>query len=141
MVLKSRISATFQAPPQAVWDKVTDNARTDWRSDLSRVEVLDDRTFVEYTKDGFSTTFTITVKEPFTRYAFEMENGRFTGVWEGKFIPLPDGGVRVDFMEQLEMKNPLLHLIARLFMNLRKMQETYIADLKKALGEEGEMSD
>ena len=32
-----------------------------WRSDLSKAEVISDKQFVEYTKDGYPTTFTVTL--------------------------------------------------------------------------------
>lgn len=38
--------------------------RYSWRSDLSDTKVLDEWRFVEYTKGGFATTFTVTALEP-----------------------------------------------------------------------------
>ena len=38
-----------------------------WRSDLSKTEVISDTQFVEYTKDGYQTTFTVTLVEPYRR--------------------------------------------------------------------------
>lgn len=45
-----------------------------WRSDLSKIEVVNNRQFIEYTKDGYSTKFTVTLVEPYARWEFEMEN-------------------------------------------------------------------
>ena len=62
-VLKSRI--------EQVWEVVTDLSDCSWRSDLQRIDVLEPgKTFVEYTKEGFPTTFVITRFEPPYRYEF-----------------------------------------------------------------------
>ena len=50
-----------------------------WRSDVSRTEVRGERQFVEYTKDGYATAFTVTLVEPYQRWAFTMENTNMTG--------------------------------------------------------------
>ncbi len=48
---------------QKVWEIVTSLEDTAWRSDLSRVEIIDDKQFVEYTTSGCRTTFTVTVSK------------------------------------------------------------------------------
>lgn len=133
---KSEITAVFQASPEKVWRMVTDNRHTAWRSDLASVDCsADGKTFVEHTKDGFQTTFHITQTTPIEKYAFSMENSRFTGKWTGLFSETGEGGCRIVFTEEIQMKNQLLEWISHLFLNLKKMQETYVSDLKKALGE------
>ncbi len=59
----SNIRADFHAELQKVWEIVTSLEDTAWRSDLSRVEIIDDKQFVEYTTSGCQTTFTVTVRE------------------------------------------------------------------------------
>ncbi|MEH2929533.1 hypothetical protein VSQ48_06400 [Candidatus Ventrimonas sp. KK005] len=43
----SKIRADFHAELQKIWDVVTFLEDTAWRSDLSRVEIIDDKQFVE----------------------------------------------------------------------------------------------
>ena len=55
---ESKIKAALDFPPERVWEVVTDLKHYAWRSDLSRIEIQDDRkSFVEYTADGYATTF------------------------------------------------------------------------------------
>ncbi len=130
------ITEQFQAAPQEVWDIVTNNEDFSWRSDLAKIQIEKDGTeFTEYTKDGFSTHFTITEKDPLKRYAFEMSNKSFTGSWIGLFHHLPDGGTELVFTEEVRFKNALLELVSHIFLNLKKMQQTYMSDLKKRLNE------
>lgn len=56
-----------------------------WRSDLDRIEVLSETEFLEYTKDGFSTAFRITLKEPLKRLEFDIQNANMQGHWIGLF--------------------------------------------------------
>jgi len=127
------ISARFKSDIQMVWDIVTNNQQYGWRSDISKIEVLDDgQTFIEYTKEGFPTTFVITVKNDCERYEFAIENKNISGHWTGVFSSV-DGETQVTFTEDISVKNPILNLFAAAY--LKKQQATYISDLKKALQE------
>ncbi len=130
---KSSIKAIFKSDIQTVWNIVTDNQNYSWRSDLSKIDTLDDgKTFVEYTKSGFPTTFTITLKKPYERYEFDMKNDNMTGHWFGNFRQKQDR-TEIEFVEELSIKNPIMNLFAGAY--LKKQQATYVADLRKALGE------
>lgn len=61
----SKIKATFLCDVKKAWNTVTSLYNYQWRSDLSRIEVLDEKRFVEYTKEGYPTTFTVTCESPF----------------------------------------------------------------------------
>lgn len=133
---KSRIVATFSRDVQTVWNIVTDNTNYSWRSDLSKIEVADDgNSFTEYSKGGFNTTFTITMKKPYERYEFNMNNKNMNGHWIGIFSETTTGGTQIDLTEEIKIPNPIIRVASYLFMNLKKMQETYVDDLRKALGE------
>ena len=60
----SKITVYFPCPAERVWQVVTDLTHTAWRSDLARVEIIDKTHFVERTKRGYATNFTITAWEP-----------------------------------------------------------------------------
>ncbi len=131
---KSEVKAVFKSDIQTVWNAVTDNTQTNWRSDLSAVEITGKNTFTEIAKNGFRTFFTITEKKNCERYAFDMDNRNFSGRWSGVFRAVPEG-TEVIFTEELQVKNPVMRVLAALFMNVKKFQRLYIADLKTKLGE------
>lgn len=120
----------FPCDIQRVWDIVTSLEHTAWRSDISKVEIINDKQFVEYTKDGYPTTFTVTDKEQYKRWEFDMENGNMKGHWTGVFLPEKEG-TEIDFTEEVTVKNPIMKLFAKPY--LKKQQGTYIKDLRKAL--------
>ena len=130
---RSSISAVLKSNIQEVWNVVTDNDNYSWRSDVSKIETHDNgNTFIEYTKSGFPTTFTITLKKPFERYEFDIKNKNIEGHWFGVFTE-EHGNTKIEFTEELSIKNPIMSLFVGIY--LKKQQTTYIGDLRKALGE------
>lgn len=81
----SNIKATFQCDVKKAWSTVTSLYNYQWRSDLIRIEVLDEKSFVEYTREGYPTTFTVTCEIPCERWEFDMENSNMKGHWTGLF--------------------------------------------------------
>ena len=126
----SNIKARIQGDIQTVWDTVTSLEKYQWRSDLSRIEVLNETQFVEYTKDGSATTFTITVFEPLKRWEFDLENGNMKGHWTGIFAE-KDGQTEIDFTEDVTAKKLIMKPFVKAF--LKKQQAQYLSDLEKAL--------
>ena len=87
----SKVTCSFPCTVEQLWQIVTDLTHTDWRSDLARVEVLDETRFVEHTKSGYATHFAVTTCKPKQFWAFTMENGNMSGFWEGRFEAVESG--------------------------------------------------
>ena len=127
----SNIKATFHCDKQIVWNIMLDVSRyADWRSDLSRTEVLDVKRFREYTKDGFSTTFTTTILEPYSRWAFDMDNNNMSGHWIGVFSQEGNKSI-VSFTEDVTAKKWFLKPFVRSY--LKKQQAQFVMDLEKVI--------
>lgn len=126
----SNIKVSFQSDVKKVWDIVTSLENYQWRSDLSKIEILNEKQFVEYTRDGVATTFTITVSEPCRRWKFDMENSNIKGHWIGIFVE-KNGQTEIDFPEDVIAKKLIMKPFVKAF--LKKQQELYVSDLKKAL--------
>ena len=101
-----------------------------WRSDLSKIEVLNDKQFVEYTKGGYATTFTTTVVEPYQRWEFDIENDNMKGHWIGVFTQR-DGQTEIEFTEDVAVKKLVLKPFVKAY--LKKQQTQYIEDLRDVL--------
>ena len=126
----SNIKATFACDVKKVWGIVTSLEKYTWRSDLSKIEILNDKQFVEYTKEGYATTFTTTVVEPYQRWEFDMENDNMIGHWIGVFTQ-KDGQAEIEFSEDVVAKKLILKPFVKAY--LKKQQTQYIEDLKAAL--------
>ena len=128
----SKVTIHLPCPVEQVWQTATDLEHTAWRSDLDRVERLDGTHFVEYTKSGYATTFTVTACDAPRFWAFTMENENMSGHWEGTF-EAAGGGTRLTCTETVTAK----HWWMRPFVPgyLKRRQRAYLDDLRKgALG-------
>lgn len=126
----SNIKAVLQSDIQTVWNVVTSVESYTWRSDLSKTEILSEKQFVEYTKDGFATFFTITVTEPYKRWEFDMENENMKGHWTGIFTQKGEQ-TEIDFSEEIIPKKFFMKPFIKSYM--KKQQTKFIEDMKKAL--------
>ena len=125
----SNIKALIPGELHKVWELVLDIENyADWRSDLSRTEVISDTQFIEYTKDGYPTTFIVTVIEPYKRWEFDMENSNMKGHWTGIFTAKGDE-TEIDFTEQVEAKKLLMKPFVKSY--LKKQQIQFVADIMK----------
>ena len=125
----SNIKALIPGELQKVWDLVLDIENYGaWRSDLSKTEVISDKQFIEYTKDGYPTTFTVTLVEPYKRWEFDMENSNMKGHWTGVFTVRGDE-TEIDFTEQVEAKKLLMKPFVKSY--LKKQQIQFVADIMK----------
>ena len=126
----SKVTVPFPCPVERVWQAVTDLSHTTWRSDLVRVEVLDAVHFVEHTKSGYATNFTVTACEPLRYWAFTMENDNMSGSWEGIF-EAAEGGTRLTCTETVSAKRWWMRPFVPGY--LKRQQKLYLDDLRKEL--------
>ncbi len=130
-MVKSIIKKKFHCDKDKLWDVITDNYNYSWRSDLSKIDIIDEKHFIEYGKNNFPTYFTITAKEKLKEYKFNLENANLKGKWIGIFKELPNGNIELDFTEEIEVKNFIMKLLAKFY--LKSQQKKYMKDLEKEL--------
>ena len=126
---KTNIKSIIQSDIDNVWETVLAVKNYNkWRSDVSKTEIINEKKFIEYTKDGYSTTFTVTFIKPLNRWEFDMENSNMTGHWTGIFTAKGDE-TEIDFTEQVKAKKWLLKPFVKSY--LRKQQTQFVADIMK----------
>lgn len=131
----SNVKVEFFCDIEKLWDLVTSLDEYNWRSDLSKIEVLDNgEKFIEYTTKGYATTFTVTAFKPCKLYEFNMENSNMKGRWRGVFTSM-DGKTIADFTEEVNAKKALMKPFVGMY--LKRQQMKYIEDLKRAAENKG----
>lgn len=114
-----------------VWETVLAVEKySEWRSDLSKTEIINEKQFIEYTKAGYATTFTVTVVKPYKRWEFDMENKNMKGHWVGVFTSSGNGTL-IDFTENVIPKKWFIKPFVKSY--LKKQQKQFVVDLKKVL--------
>lgn len=127
----ANVKVTLNEDIKTVWEIVTSLDNYAWRSDLSKIEVLEaGKKFIEYTKEGFATTFTITMFESMKRYEFDMDNNNMCGHWTGLFSKTGNK-TEIYFTENITPKKWIMKPLVGIY--LKKQQAVYISDLRKAL--------
>ena len=126
----SKVTVHFPCPVEQVWQVVTDLSQTTWRSDLAQVAVLDDAHFVEHTKSGYATNFSVTACEPLRYWAFTMENDNMSGSWEGIF-EAAEGGTQLTCTETVSAKRWWMRPFVPGY--LKRQQKLYLDDLREEL--------
>lgn len=127
----SNIKAMISGEIHKVWDMVLAVDKYGvWRSDLSKIEIINEKQFIEYTKEGYATTFSITAVERYKRWEFDMENSNMTGHWIGIFTA-KGNETQIDFTENVTAKKWFMKPFVKTY--LKKQQKQFVLDLKKAL--------
>lgn len=125
----SNINTIISNDIQKVWNIVLAvDKYNSWRSDLSKTEIINDKQFIEYTKNGYATTFTVTVAEPYKRWEFDMENSNMKGHWIGVFTQKGEE-TEIDFTENVTAKKIIMKLFVKSY--LRKQQAQFVLDLQR----------
>lgn len=128
---KTNIKSIIQSDIDNVWETVLAVKNYNkWRSDVSKTEIINEKKFIEYTKDGYSTTFTVTFIKPLNRWEFDMENSNMKGHWIGIFTS-KDDKTEIDFTEQVTAKKFFMKPFVKSY--LKKQQTQFVMDLKKIL--------
>lgn len=124
----SNIKMSIQKDITTVWETVlTIENYPVWRSDVSKIEIVNDKKFMEYSKDGYVTIFTITAIEPYKRWEFDIENDNMSGHWIGLFTA-KGNETEIDFTEIVTVKKMIMKPFVKSF--LKKQQTQFIDDLK-----------
>ena len=127
----SNIKALVPGELCKVWELVLDIENYGaWRSGLSKTEIINEKKFVEYTKIGYRTTFTVTHVESYRRWEFDMQNSNMTGHWTGIFTAKGDE-TEINFTECVEAKKLYMKPFAKSY--LKKRQAQFVADLMKEM--------
>lgn len=132
----SNIKAMIQCDSYKVWETVlaVEHYHT-WRSDVSKTELIDEKQFIEYSPNGYSTTFTVTVVEQYKRWELDVRNshtkGHCTLVFASK-----GSETEIDFTASVTAEKLSIRPIGKSVFEqtyLKKAQTQFITDLKKFL--------
>ena len=127
----SNIREIISSDIHKVWEAVlaVDKYST-WRSDLSKTEIINEKQFIEYAKNEYATTYTVTVVKPYKRWEFDMENSNMKGHWVGIFTSRGTD-TEIDFTENVTPKKWFMKPFVKSY--LKKQQTQFVLDLKKVL--------
>lgn len=130
MMKRVDMQVDFKSDVEKVFNAVSNIEDCSWRSDLSRVEKVDDNKFIEYDRKNRATKILITDCRQNIQFEYDVQTNNYLGHWSGQFAPLPDGGCRLFLVFYFEPNSVLGK-----FVRVDRFEERYIEDLKKELQE------
>jgi uncharacterized protein YndB with AHSA1/START domain len=138
----STLSARIPAPPQAVWEAITDPSQfPNWRHDVQRVELLpgsaNGPSWREHSGSG-ALTMVVDLAEPpshlITRIA---DKGLpFSGTWECRVEPEGESASRITVVERGSVYNPVFRFVSRFIMGHTGTIDIYLRALGRKFGAE-----
>ena len=127
---KVAMKVYFKNDIEKVFNVITNMKDCSWRSDLSKVECIDDGKYIEYNRKNHPTKILVTEYLKNIQFEYDIQNEYYKGHWCGQFAPLKDGGCVMYLLFYFESVSFLGK-----FINVDKFEKRYIEDLKKELNE------
>ena len=127
---KVEMKVYFKSDIEKVFNVIANMKDCSWRSDLSKVECIDDGKYIEYNRKNHPTKILVTEYLKNIQFEYDIQNEYYKGHWCGQFAPLKDGGCVMYLLFYFESVSFLGK-----FINVDKFEKRYIEDLKKELNE------
>ena len=132
----SNVKAMIQCDIQKVWETISAvNHYHTWRSDVDEIELIGEKKFIEHAKNGYSTTYTVTLAEPHKRWELEVEDSHTKGQWT--IVLAPKGSeTEIDFTASVTAKKLSMRPVGKSVFEqtyLKKAQTQFVTDLKEYL--------
>lgn len=116
--------SVFDAPPQKVFELVTDNVNWQYRDDIKDLKIIsvdgNKQVWDEYGKDGMIIRFTTREYIPYSFYSFDMESKIMKGYWTSEYKEVEKGKTLYTATEYLTLENPFVRLLNYLFFDIDK---------------------
>ncbi|WP_100065746.1 hypothetical protein [Miniphocaeibacter massiliensis] len=135
MIKEARNKAEFNSSVEDVWEIITNRNNISWRPEIEKVEFINEEEFKETTINGLVTKYIIEEKESCKSYKLKMKNSNIDGIFEAKFKKTGENSCVVELYQKNDIKSVGAMIASFIFVNLQKLQNRYIYDIKKRLGE------
>lgn len=111
-----------------VFKKITDIKNVNWRSDLNVIKGIDDNNFIEYSKKGYPTFYTVLKSTRNKSYELEFTNNKVEGYIK-YFLKKEEDKTNIIVTLDITFVNAKFKMIAK--HKLKKEWNKFISDLSK----------
>ena len=123
----------INVPADVVWHVINDRSKyTEWQTNLTRIEVVDDKNWIEYPKDSPEPLrFSLAKDERPTRMEFNYTMGEsFGGKWRGE-VALTSSGVKLKTEDSYSAKGWVTKILIATFFDMDKFAKDWNERLKQ----------
>ncbi len=129
-MIKSKIKVKLDFDIVKVWNKITYLENYTWRSGFGKIKIINNSTFIINSQSKNSTLCKFTFAKLYRQWELKLENKHYFGVIKG-FLSGDENHCVIEFDTNLKPKK--MFLLPFIKDTLKKQQQIYINDLKKAL--------
>jgi uncharacterized membrane protein len=122
----------IDTPAEKVWEVINDKARfTEWQTQLDKVEVIDDKHWVEYPRGlPDPLKFMLATDERPSKMEFHYTMGKdFAGHWKGEMTPTTTG-VRLKTTDSYTTNETLTKVLIYAFFDMENFSKDWNSKLK-----------
>ena len=121
----------INTPAERIWRVVMDKSKyTEWQTALDRVEIVDDKNWVEYPKDfPEPLRFTLVKDESPSNVEIKYTMGAVEGFWKGSATPTANG-VRLKTIDGYKTDSWFAKILLRAFFDLDTFAKDWNNKLK-----------
>jgi uncharacterized membrane protein len=120
-------------PADKVWQVITDKGKfTEWQTNLTKVEVTDERNWIEYPKDSPEPLkFSLAKDERPGSMSFNYKMGdSFVGAWNGRVTPTATG-TQLETTDSYVAKGWMTKILIYMFFDFDKVAKDWNNKLKQ----------
>lgn len=122
----------INAPPERIWNVILDKDRyMEWQTSLSKVEVVDDKNWIEFPKDAPDPIKFTLAKDarPETMEFHYMMGDFFEGHWKGDMTPASNG-VRLRTTDSYKVNGAVSKILIGMFFDIDTFAKDWNSRLK-----------
>lgn len=123
------VSVRFNLPfsVETMWNVLTSLENYSWRSDLDRIEIINEKQFIQYINGGDAITCTVVREIKYRHWEFEMENEDMKGRWMCMLFSWGENKTEISLTEEIVVKK--FYLMPFVHSYLKRRQIAYVKDL------------
>lgn len=131
MIKEGKVTEILNVPVEDIWDLITNRENTSWRNDIASFQWINDNEFSEININGLKTIYTIVEKKEFELYELKMSNKFIDGIFKADFKEVDENKTEVTIYQKNNLLNISAIISNILFVNLQKLLNRYVYDLKQ----------
>lgn len=130
---EAKVVDIFNVPVEDIWNLITNREDISWRNDIESYKKISDTEFTEINVNGLETKYIIVENKKFEKYEVKMSNRYIDGIFKAEFKKIENNKTEVTIYQKNTLLNMTAMLSNMLFVNLQKLLNRYVYDLKQEL--------
>lgn len=126
-----KASKKIVASPKEIWKVLNDwQGQKKWRDDLKKVEVIDDKNFLEYPKFGPPIQFEVLKINEFQFMELKLSHRSFSAIYQVQLIP-KENSTLLEESYVFNYPSPMTRVFMPIFFDINDFSKKFLDNLEK----------